>query len=38
VRRLVEPVMPELPVLSLAELPITTNLRSMGVWEVSHAA
>lgn len=38
VRRLVEPVMPELPVLSLAELPITTNLRSTGIWEVSHAA
>ncbi len=38
VRRLVEPVMPALPVLSLAELPVSANLRSTGVWEVHHAA
>jgi flagellar biosynthesis protein FlhA len=38
VRRLVEPVMPDLPVLSLSELPISANLRSTGIWEVPHAA
>ncbi|HEU4629153.1 MAG TPA: flagellar biosynthesis protein FlhA [Gemmatimonadaceae bacterium] len=38
VRRLVEPVMPQLPVVSLAELPPTVTLSSVATWELSHAA
>ena len=33
IRRLVEPVMPSLPVISLAELPAHTNLHSVATWE-----
>ena len=36
VRRLVEPVMPQLPVVSLAELPPTITLSSVATWEMPH--
>jgi flagellar biosynthesis protein FlhA len=38
VRRLVEPVLPNLPVVSLAELPPYVRLSSAATWEVQHAA
>lgn len=38
VRRLLEPVMPALPVLSLAELPPWVNLHTIATWEMQHAA
>ncbi|MCX5767517.1 MAG: flagellar biosynthesis protein FlhA [Gemmatimonadetes bacterium] len=38
VRRLIEPVMPQLPVVSLAELPPFVNLSTIGTWELKHAA
>jgi flagellar biosynthesis protein FlhA len=38
VRRLIEPVLPSLPVISLAELPAAVNLHPVGTWELSHAA
>ncbi len=38
VRRLVEPVMPGLAVVSLAELPPFVNLSAVGTWEMKHAA
>ena len=38
IRRLLEPVMPALPVVSLAELPATVQLTSVGHWEMKHAA
>ena len=38
VRRLIEPVMPSLPVISLAELPTAVNLHSVGTWEMANAA
>ena len=38
VRRLIEPVLPDVPVLSLAELPAQANLRSVATWEIPHAA
>lgn len=34
VRRLVEPVLPQLPVVSLAELPPHVRLTSLGTWEL----
>jgi flagellar biosynthesis protein FlhA len=34
VRRLVEPVLPALPVVSLAELPAQVNLHSVATWEM----
>lgn len=37
IRRLVEPVMPTLPVVSLAELPTQANIRSVGIWEMTDA-
>jgi flagellar biosynthesis protein FlhA len=37
-RRLVEPVLPEIPVLSLAELPSRASVESVGQWEVTGAA
>ena len=37
VRRLIEPVLPALPVVSLAELPPSVTLQSAGVWEMPHA-
>jgi flagellar biosynthesis protein FlhA len=37
-RRLVEPVLPNLPVVSLAELPAYVKLSSIATWELSHAA
>jgi flagellar biosynthesis component FlhA len=38
VRRLVEPVLAQLPVISLAELPTTVKLNSVATWELTHAA
>ncbi len=38
VRRLVEPVMPQLPVVSLAELPPTITLSSIATWEMPHGS
>jgi flagellar biosynthesis protein FlhA len=38
VRRLVEPVMPFLPVLSLGELPAQTPIQSLATWELPRAA
>src|SRR5690606_35762138 len=38
VRRLIEPVMPHVPVISLAELPSHVNLQSLATWELSDAA
>ncbi|HLV26679.1 MAG TPA: flagellar biosynthesis protein FlhA [Gemmatimonadales bacterium] len=38
VRRLVEPVMPQLPVISLSELPPNVTLSSVATWELSDAA
>ena len=37
VRRLIEPVLPSLPVVSLAELPPTITLNSVATWEMPHA-
>ena len=38
VRRLIEPVLPHIPVVSLAELPPQVNLRSIATWELDNAA
>jgi flagellar biosynthesis protein FlhA len=38
VRRLVEPVLGALPVLSLAELPPTVDVTTIATWEMQHAA
>jgi flagellar biosynthesis protein FlhA len=38
VRRLVEPVLPRLPVISLTELPPQTPVQNLATWELSHAA
>jgi flagellar biosynthesis protein FlhA len=38
VRRLIEPVLPNVPVISLAELPASVNLTSIATWELPHAA
>jgi flagellar biosynthesis protein FlhA len=37
-RRLIEPVLPRLPVISLAELPPQTPIQTLETWELSHAA
>ena len=38
VRRLVEPVFPHIPVVSLAELPPQVDLKGIASWELDHAA
>ena len=38
VRRLVEPVLSALPVISLAELPPSVKLNSVATWELNNAA
>ncbi len=38
VRRLIEPVLPSLPVVSLAELPPAITLSSVATWEMKHGA
>ncbi len=38
VRRLVEPVLPHVPVLSLGELPAQTPVHSLATWELTRAA
>ena len=37
VRRLIEPVMPAVPVISLAELPARVGLRTVALWEMKNA-
>jgi flagellar biosynthesis protein FlhA len=38
VRRLVEPILPSLPILSLGELPAQTPIHSIATWEMNRAA
>jgi len=38
VRRLIEPVLPSLPVVSLAELPPAITLSSVATWEMPHGS
>lgn len=38
VRRLIEPVMPAVPVISLAELPARIGLRTVAIWEMKDHA
>jgi flagellar biosynthesis protein FlhA len=38
IRRLIEPVLPNVPVISLAELPPQANLQSVATWEMPNAA
>ena len=38
VRGLIEPVLPNVPVVSLSELPVHTPIQSLATWEVSRAA
>jgi flagellar biosynthesis protein FlhA len=38
VRRLIEPIMPDLPVVSLGELPPDMPVESLGTWELARAA
>jgi len=38
IRRLVEPVVPRLPIVSLSELPTQTPIQSLGTWELDYAA
>jgi flagellar biosynthesis protein FlhA len=38
VRRLVEPIMPRLPIISLGELPAQTPIHSLATWELPRAA
>jgi flagellar biosynthesis protein FlhA len=38
IRRLIEPVLPTIPVVSLAELPGHVNLQSVATWELDNAA
>ena len=38
VRRLIDPVVPQLPILSLGELPPHTPVTSLATWELSRAA
>jgi flagellar biosynthesis protein FlhA len=37
VRRLIEPILPQLPVLSLGELPAQTPVQSLATWELTRA-
>ncbi len=37
-RRLIEPVLPRLPIVSLSELPTQTPIQSIRTWEIAHAA
>jgi flagellar biosynthesis protein FlhA len=36
VRRLLEPVLPAVPVISLSELPSNVTLTTIAVWEMDH--
>jgi flagellar biosynthesis protein FlhA len=36
IRRLIEPVLPAVPVLSLAELPPQINIETIATWELTH--
>jgi flagellar biosynthesis protein FlhA len=38
IRRLIEPSLPRLPVVSLAELPAQTPIQTVQIWELHDAA
>ncbi|MFB3908845.1 MAG: flagellar biosynthesis protein FlhA [Candidatus Eisenbacteria bacterium] len=38
IRKLIEPTLPRLPVISLAELPPQTPIQTVRIWELPHAA
>jgi flagellar biosynthesis protein FlhA len=38
IRRLIEPILPRLPVISLSELPPQTPIENLSTWELSNAA
>lgn len=38
IRRLIEPVLPDVPVVSLSELPPQVTVNSIATWEIPHAA
>ena len=38
IRRLIEPVLPAIPVVSLSELPPQVTVNSLATWEIPHAA
>ena len=38
IRGLIEPVLPNVPVVSLGELPVQTPIQSLAIWEMSQAA
>ena len=38
IRRLIEPVLPKLPVLSLGELPTQAPILSLATWELARAS
>jgi flagellar biosynthesis protein FlhA len=38
VRRLIEPILPHLPVVSFGELPVNTPIQSLATWELPRAA
>ena len=38
IRRLIEPILPRLPVISLSELPPQTPIENLATWELTHAA
>jgi len=38
IRRLVEPILPRLPIISLAELPTQTPIQNLATWELTRAA
>jgi flagellar biosynthesis protein FlhA len=37
IRRLVEPILPRLPVISLGELPAQTPIQNISTWELTRA-
>jgi len=38
IRRLIEPILPDVPVVSLSELPPQVSVNSIATWEMPHAA
>lgn len=38
IRRLIEPILPDVPVVSLSELPPQVSVNSIATWEMNHAA
>ena len=37
IRKLLEPVLPKVPVISLSELPSHAGFEPLGIWELTHA-